>query len=35
MTQDTRWLDRYKNYNKALANLKKFIDKGELNELEQ
>lgn len=33
--QDTRWLLRLSNFRRALAQLKKFIDKGELNELEQ
>lgn len=33
--QDVRWLQRLSNYRSALAQLKKFIDKGELNELEQ
>ncbi len=34
-THDIRWLQRLSNYQRALAQLKKFIDKGELNELEQ
>ena len=29
-----RWKQRFSNYKKALAQLKKFIDKGELSELE-
>jgi nucleotidyltransferase substrate binding protein (TIGR01987 family) len=33
--QDIRWLQRLSNYRRALAQLKKFIDKGNLNELEQ
>ena len=33
--QDIRWLQRLSNYRRALAQLQKFIDKGELNELEQ
>jgi hypothetical protein len=33
--QDIRWLQRLSNYRRALAQLKKFIDKGALNELEQ
>lgn len=33
--QDIRWLQRLSNYRRALTQLKKFIDKGELNELEQ
>lgn len=32
---DIRWLQRLSNYRRALAQLTKFIDKGELNELEQ
>ncbi|KJV05395.1 nucleotidyltransferase substrate binding protein [Methylocucumis oryzae] len=35
MTQDLRWKQRFANYQKALAQLTKFIDKGELNELEE
>ncbi len=35
MQQDIRWQQRFSNYRKALAQLKKFIDKGELSELEQ
>ena len=35
MKQDIRWHQRLSNYNKALAQLKKFIDKDELNELEE
>lgn len=30
-----RWLQRLSNYRLALAQLRKFIDKGQLNELEQ
>lgn len=33
--EDTRWKQRLNNYSKALRQLTKFIDKGELNELEQ
>lgn len=33
--EDIRWLQRLSNYQRALAQLTKFIDKGELNELEQ
>ena len=33
--QDIRWLQRLSNYRRALTQLKKFIDKGALNELEQ
>lgn len=32
---DIRWQQRFANYKKALAQLKKFIDKGDLNELEE
>lgn len=33
--EDIRWQQRFNNYKRALTQLKKFIDKGELNELEQ
>ena len=33
--QDVRWRQRLSNFRKALAQLKKFIDKGDLNELEE
>ena len=32
---DIRWQQRFDNYQKALTQLTKFIDKGELNELEE
>ncbi|WP_069658582.1 nucleotidyltransferase substrate binding protein [Arcticibacter eurypsychrophilus] len=32
---DIRWKQRFHNYSKALSQLQKFIDKGELNELEE
>ena len=32
---DIRWEQRFSNYQKALNQLKKFIDKGELSELEE
>ncbi|MBD2187945.1 nucleotidyltransferase substrate binding protein [Pseudanabaena mucicola] len=35
MNQDIRWQQRFTNYKKALSQLTKFIDKGELNELEE
>lgn len=35
MTQDIRWIQRFSNYQKALSQLRKFIAKGELNELEE
>ena len=34
-TQDTRWLQRFANYRKALSQLEKFVLKGELSELEE
>ncbi len=33
--QDTRWKQRFANYEKALFQLKKFINKGNLNEFEE
>ena len=33
--KDIRWKQRFYNYQKALAQLQKFIDKGELSELEK
>lgn len=35
MNEDIRWKQRFSNYKKALLQLTKFIDKGELNELEK
>ena len=35
MNKDIRWEQRFANYRKALARLQKFIDKGELSELEE
>lgn len=32
---DIRWQQRFANYQKAVAQLKRFIAKGELNELEE
>ena len=32
--QDIRWEQSFSNFQKALGHLKKFIDKGELSELE-
>ncbi|HIJ81861.1 MAG TPA: nucleotidyltransferase [Desulfuromonadales bacterium] len=32
---DVRWIQRFNNYSKALAQLTRFIEKGELNEFEQ
>lgn len=33
--EDLRWQQRFSNYQKALAQLQRFIDKGELSELEK
>ena len=35
MDEDIRWKQRFSNYRKALRQLQKFIDKGELSELEE
>jgi len=35
MEQDIRWKQRFSNYRKALGQLGKFIDKGNLNEFEE
>jgi len=35
MELDTRWKQRFYNFNKALSQLQKFIDKEELNDLEE
>jgi len=35
MTEDIRWKQRLENYAKALRQLTRFIEKGELNEFEQ
>ena len=35
MNEDIRWKQRFSNYKKALSQLTKFIDKGDLNELEK
>lgn len=35
MEQDIRWKQRFVNYNKALSQLAKFIEKDGLNELEE
>jgi nucleotidyltransferase substrate binding protein (TIGR01987 family) len=34
-TQDIRWIQRLNHFSKALSQLKRFIDKGDLNELEK
>ena len=33
--QDIRWIQRFEHYNKALGQLRKFIEHGELNEFEE
>jgi nucleotidyltransferase substrate binding protein (TIGR01987 family) len=33
--KDIRWKQRFTSFSKALAQLQKFIDKGDLNELEE
>ena len=33
--KDIRWIQRFRNFNKALIQLQKFIDKKSLNELEE
>ena len=33
--KDIRWVQRFRNFNKAFSQLKKFIDKKNLNELEE
>jgi nucleotidyltransferase substrate binding protein (TIGR01987 family) len=35
MEEDIRWKQRFENYLKALGQLQKFIEKGNLNELEE
>ena len=35
MNEDIRWKQRLENYSKALRQLTRFIEKGELNEFEQ
>lgn len=35
VNKDIRWEQRFANYRKALTRLQKFIDKGELSELEE
>lgn len=35
MKEDIRWQQRFANYQKALSQLRKFIAKGELSELEE
>ncbi|MBU4262170.1 MAG: nucleotidyltransferase substrate binding protein [Proteobacteria bacterium] len=33
--KDIRWVQRFANFRKALSQLRKFVDKGDLSELEQ
>lgn len=35
MTEDIRWKQRLDNYSKALRQLTRFVERGELNEFEQ
>ena len=35
MTDDIRWIQRLNNWTRALAQLTKFMDREELNELEE
>jgi len=35
IAEDVRWTQRFNNFSKAVAQLTKFIEKGELNELEK
>ena len=35
MEEDIRWIQRYSNYQKALAQLERFLEKQELNEMEE
>jgi len=35
VNKDIRWEQRFANYRKALTRMQKFIDKGELSELEE
>lgn len=35
MTQDIRWIQRLQNWNRALAQLTKFMQRDSLNELEE
>jgi nucleotidyltransferase substrate binding protein (TIGR01987 family) len=35
MTEDIRWIQRLDNWNRALAQLTKFMQRNELNELEE
>lgn len=33
--QDIRWIQRFENYTKAVRQMTKFIEKGDLNEMEE
>ena len=33
--QDIRWIQRFENYTKAVRQMTKFIEKGDLNEFEE
>ena len=35
MNEDIRWVQRFANYRKALDQMRKFIEKGELSDLEE
>jgi hypothetical protein len=35
LNEDTRWIQRFSNYRKALGQLRKFVSKGELSDLEE
>ncbi|MCK5842504.1 MAG: nucleotidyltransferase substrate binding protein [Candidatus Sabulitectum sp.] len=35
VAEDVRWKQRFANYGKALKQMKRFIDKGDLSELEE
>ncbi len=35
VTEDVRWKQRFTNYRKVLKQMKRFIDKGDLSELEE
>ena len=35
LNKDIRWQQRFANFKKALSQLRKFVDKGELTELEE
>jgi nucleotidyltransferase substrate binding protein (TIGR01987 family) len=34
-SSDIRWLERFENYTKAVAQMTRFIEKGDLNEMEE